>query len=83
MKFRAEIDVMPLDEILDPQGKVVNSNLPRLGITGVESVRIGRHISMVLEADNKEDAEGQVGIACKKLLSNPVMEKYSFEVVEV
>lgn len=82
MKFRAEINVMPQKEILDPQGKAVKIGLPNLGITGVEDVRIGKHITMILEANSQAEASKQVEETCKKLLANIIMEEYSFEIVE-
>jgi phosphoribosylformylglycinamidine synthase subunit PurS len=79
MKFLAEIDIMPLDDLLDPQGKVIGSNLPRLGITGVENVRVGKHITLEIDAKSESDAKETVSITCKKLLANQVIEKFSFD----
>lgn len=78
MKFIAEIDVMPLKELLDPQGKTVVKNMKNVDINGVEDVRIGKHISMTLEADSTDDANTKVDTACKKLLSNMIMESYTY-----
>jgi phosphoribosylformylglycinamidine synthase subunit PurS len=78
MKFIAQIDVMPQKEILDPQGKAVKLGLNNLGMATIDNVRIGRHISLEVEADTKEMAESQVDTACKKLLANLIMEEYSF-----
>lgn len=83
MKFIAEIDIMPLKEILDPQGKAVKLGLKNLGIDTVEEVRIGKHITLELEADNQQDAELLVDNACRKLLANIIMEGYEFQVKEV
>jgi phosphoribosylformylglycinamidine synthase len=80
MRFIAEIDVMPLKEILDPQGKAVKLGLRNLGITQVEDVRIGRHITLELEADNEHMAQGLVETACKKLLANLIMEGYTYKI---
>jgi phosphoribosylformylglycinamidine synthase subunit PurS len=83
MKFKAEIDIMPLKEILDPQGKAVKLGLNNLGIKEVADVRIGKHISLELEAVNKEDAEEKVNTACKKLLANLIMEDFKFQLIEI
>lgn len=80
MKFIAEIDVMPLKEILDPQGKAVKLGLGNLGLSSISDVRIGRHITIELEAKDKAEAEQNVEIACKKLLANLIMEGYTFRV---
>lgn len=83
MKFLAEIDVMPLKEILDPQGKAVKLGLGNLGLANIADVRIGRHITVELEAANKEEAEKNVDLACKKLLANLIMEGYTFKVNQI
>jgi phosphoribosylformylglycinamidine synthase subunit PurS len=79
MKFIAEIDVMPHKELLDPQGKTVAQNLKQIDIVGVQDVRIGKHIRLVLEADSEAQAREKVETACQKLLINPIMEGFSFQ----
>lgn len=78
MKFLAEIDIMPHKELLDPQGKTVAKNMGNLDISGVEDIRVGKHISITLEAENEAAASEKVETACKKLLANLIMETYSF-----
>ena len=82
MKFRAEIDVMPLKALLDPQGKAVTAGMKNLGLTEIENVRIGKHITLEIEADSKEKATEKVTEACKKLLANQIMESFEFELHE-
>lgn len=82
MKFKAEINVMPLEAILDPQGKAVSQNMPTLGLSEINNVRIGKHITLSVDADSKSVAESKVDEACKKLLCNEIMEGYTFSVVE-
>lgn len=82
MKYTAHINVMPLKELLDPQGKAVNNSLHNLGLAAVENVRIGKHITLSIEADSKEAAASITEEACKKLLANPVMEQFDFTIVE-
>jgi phosphoribosylformylglycinamidine synthase subunit PurS len=82
MNFVAEIDVMPLKEILDPQGKAVKASFKNLNIEGVADVRVGKHITIKLEAATKEEANQKVETACKKLLVNPIMEYFQFELKE-
>lgn len=83
MKFKAIINIMPHKELLDPQGKTVSNNMKNLDIHGVDDVRIGKRIEMVLDAENKEAAQSKVDEACKKLLANLIMETYEFELAEV
>ena len=82
MKFKAEIDVMPLKELLDPQGKAVTASMKNLGLAEIGNVRIGKHISLEVEASNEDDAKGKVEKACKDLLTNQIMESYEFELTE-
>ena len=80
MKFIAEIDVMPHKELLDPQGRTVVANLKNIELAGVQDVRIGKHIRMVLEAESEAAAHAKVEMACKKMLINPIMEGFSFSI---
>lgn len=82
MIFTAEIKVMPLKELLDPQGKAVLGGLSNLGIKSVNDARIGKHIQLQLNAANKKEALGIAEESAKKLLANPVMEEYSIQVSE-
>lgn len=79
MKFVAEINVMPLKEILDPQGKAVTGSMKNLGLLEIHNVRIGKHITLEVEADSENEAREKVDQACKKLLANLIMESYNFE----
>lgn len=83
MKYIAEIDVMPHKELLDPQGKTVANNMKNLEVEGVEDVRIGKHITIRLDADSEDAARVKVDTACRKLLANPIMETYHFTVKAV
>ena len=82
MKFKAEIDVMPLDALLDPQGKAVSNSMKNVGLPEIEGVRIGRHVRLFVEATSMESAEEKVNEACKKMLANQIMESYTFSVSE-
>ncbi len=80
MKFTVQVKVMPLKELLDPQGKAVLSGLGNLGLKSVEDVRIGKNITLQVEAASAEEAKSRAEEASKKLLANPVMEYYEVEV---
>ncbi|MEN0055602.1 MAG: phosphoribosylformylglycinamidine synthase subunit PurS [Mucilaginibacter sp.] len=82
-KFQAEIDVMPKKEILDPQGKAVTGSMKNLGLAEIHNVRIGKHITLEIEADSVETANAKVELACKNLLANLIMESYTFTLQEV
>jgi phosphoribosylformylglycinamidine synthase PurS subunit len=81
MLYNVQIKVMPLKELLDPQGKAVQSGLKNLGIAGVADVRVGKHITLQIEASNENDAKSIAEEAGKKLLANPVMEFFEIELV--
>lgn len=83
MKYKAEINVMPLDELLDPQGKVVTSGLHNLSLKSIDNVRIGKHLNLEVEANDEHEAEEMVQKACDQLLANPVIEKYEYEIKPV
>ncbi len=83
MKFKAEIDVMPLDALLDPQGKAVSHSMANIGLGEITNVRIGKHIRLFVDADSKATAEAKVEEACKKMLANEIMEGFTFTVEEV
>jgi phosphoribosylformylglycinamidine synthase len=76
MKFTAQVTVMPLKELLDPQGKAVMTGLGNLGFRDVDDVRVGKNISLRIEAASKEEAQKIAEEASRKLLANPVMEYY-------
>ena len=83
IKFQAEIDVMPKKEILDPQGKAVTGSMKNLGLSEIQNVRIGKHISLEIEAETEAAATAKVDEACKNLLANLIMESYKFSLKAV
>jgi phosphoribosylformylglycinamidine synthase len=83
MIFKAAIDIMPLAALLDPQGKAVSSSMKNLGLSEITDVRIGKHITLHVEAPSKQEAEAKVTDACKRLLANQIMEEFAFSLTEV
>lgn len=77
--FTARINVMPLKELLDPQGKAVKDGLKNLDINVVD-VRIGKHITLQVDAETEQDAKNIAEEATRKLLANPVMEQFEVEI---
>ena len=74
--MKVRVLVRPKSGILDPQGEAVRRVLPALGFEGVKTVHIGRLVEM--EVDNADEVEGM----CKRLLANPTIEEYEWEVVQ-
>ena len=80
MTYTVQIKVMPLKELLDPQGKAVMGGLENLGLNGVADVRIGKNITLQVNAVSAEQAKQIAEEASKKLLANPVMEYFEVSV---
>ena len=80
MTYTVQVKLMPLKDLLDPQGKAVMGGLQNLGIKNVGDVRIGKHIDLQIEADTKEAALTVAEEAAKRLLANPVMEFFELTV---
>lgn len=83
MAYRAEINVMPLKELLDPKGKAVAGSMKNLELESIQDVRIGKHIHLTIDTNNEAEAKKLTDAACKKLLANPIMESYTFEVYKM
>lgn len=82
MKYIADITVMPMKALLDPQGKAVTGSMKNLGLSEIQNIRIGKHITLEIEASNKDIASSKIDEACKKLLCNQIMEFYEFTLRE-
>jgi phosphoribosylformylglycinamidine synthase len=80
MQFSVQVKVMPLKELLDPQGKAVMTGLGNLGLKSIQDVRIGKSISLQIEADSEEAAKAIAEEASKKLLANQVMEYFEISI---
>jgi phosphoribosylformylglycinamidine synthase len=78
MKYIAEINIMPLKALLDPQGKAVTNSMKKLGFNEVSNVRIGKHITLEIEAGSEAEAVKRVEEACEKILINPIIEGFDF-----
>jgi phosphoribosylformylglycinamidine synthase subunit PurS len=83
MKFKAEIDVMPLEALLDPQGKAVSNSMSTIGLPEISGVRVGRHVRLFVDANSLSEASSKVDEACKKLLANQIMESFTYSIEEV
>lgn len=80
MTYNVQVTVMPLKELLDPQGKAVMGGLQNLGLNTVQDVRIGKNITLQVNAANPEEAKKIAEEASKKLLANPVMEYFEISI---
>jgi phosphoribosylformylglycinamidine synthase PurS subunit len=80
--FRFAVNVLPKPGILDPQGRAVELSLPHLHVTNVSKVRIGRRAELTVTADSEAEARAVVDGLARELLSNPLIEVYSVELLE-
>ena len=80
MKFLAEIEILPKKGLLDPQGKAVLHGMSQIGLPQVSEVRVGKFITLELDAASEAEAHEAADTASKKLLANLIMESYEFEV---
>lgn len=83
MKFIAQVKVMPLKNLLDPQGKAVQMGLKNIGYENVSEVRVGKNITLMIEAENIESAKKQAEEMSKSLLANPIIEEFEVEIEAV
>ncbi len=81
MTYNVQIKVMPLKDLLDPQGKAILGGLNNLGINSIQDVRVGKHITLQIDAASEEEARQAADDASKKLLANAVMEFYEIEFI--
>lgn len=83
MRYEARVEVTHLPGILDPQGATVERALPALGYENVRDVSIGKCIRLTIDAADLDAARRQVEAMCERLLANPVIEAYDFELTEL
>ena len=80
-KYLAKIYVTLRPSVLDPAGTAVQSGLAQMGYDNVDGVRIGKYIEMTVTAEETDKAKEQIDAVCDRLLANPVIENYRFELV--
>jgi len=81
MTYTVQIKIMPLKDLLDPQGKAVLGGLHNLGLSQIQDVRIGKQIELKIEAENQEAAAVAASAAATQLLANQVMEMFEVTVL--
>lgn len=83
MRYQAKIDVTLKKSVLDPQGQTVLEALHSLGYKSVDNMRVGKHFVITLNANERTKAESEVKAMCDRLLINPIIEEYSYQLEEV
>ncbi len=82
-EFRFAVNVVPKEGILDPQGRAVEGSLGHLGIEGVSGVRVGRRVELTVEAGDETEARATVERLASELFSNPLIESFAVEWVDI
>lgn len=80
--FKVAVYVTPKQGVVDPQGAVVERALPGLGHTDVGNIRVGRYITLEVQGSDPEKVNAQVDDMCRRLLANPIIEDYRFEITQ-
>jgi phosphoribosylformylglycinamidine synthase len=80
VEMKAKIIITPKKAVLDPQGKTVQNALSHMGYKGIGAVHVGKYLEIELEHADREAASKQIDEACHKILSNPVIEDYHFNI---
>ena len=78
--MKAKIIITPKKAVVDPQGKTVQNALAQMGYSGVGAVHVGKYLEVELSGTDKEAVSQQINDACHRILSNPVIEDYRFEI---
>jgi phosphoribosylformylglycinamidine synthase PurS subunit len=78
--FKVSVYVTPKRGVVDPQGAVVERALPGLGHTSAGNIRVGRYITLEVQGTDAEKAKAEVDDMCRRLLANPIIEDYRFEI---
>jgi phosphoribosylformylglycinamidine synthase PurS subunit len=81
--FRFAVNVLPKEGILDPQGRAVEGSLGHLDVEGVSAVRVGRRVELTVDASTEADARSTVERLARDLFSNPLIESFSIEWVDI
>jgi len=78
--YKIAVYVTPKHGVVDPQGAVIERALPALGHSGVDNIRVGRYITLEMDAADEKILEAEVDSMCRQLLANPIIEDYRFEI---
>jgi len=81
-KLKFSVTVTLKNEVLDPQGKIIQNTLQNLGMNNLKSVRQGKYFELEIDEKNQANAEKKVDDMCKKLLANLIIEEYKVSIIK-
>ncbi|OGU77784.1 MAG: phosphoribosylformylglycinamidine synthase [Ignavibacteria bacterium RBG_16_34_14] len=81
--YKAKVLIKRRPSILDPQGKAVEKGAQHLGLKNISQTRIDKYIEFLVDSDEEKAAQEEVRLYCSKLLANPIMEDFEFELEKV
>ncbi len=81
--YEAQVKITLKKTVADPQGLTLKHSLESLGFKGLSGVRMGKFITLKLDAGDKDKAEAEAKGMCEKLLANPIIEDFSIEVYKI
>jgi phosphoribosylformylglycinamidine synthase len=81
--YIAKVRVYLKSNILDPQGKAVHHSMISMGYSNVEEVRVGKYVELKFEKGSREEIQRQTKEICEKILSNPIMESFDYQIEEI
>ena len=79
--YKVSVYVTPKAGVVDPQGAAIERALPALGHSSASNIRVGRYITLDVEGTDPDEVKAEVDDMCRKLLANPIIEDYRFDVV--
>ncbi len=82
-KYSVKVFITYRKGVLDPQGVAVEKAAHQLGFKKVTDVRVGKYITMTIEAESENEVRKEIEEMAKKFLVNPVIEEYTYEIEEV
>lgn len=81
--YKAKVLIRRRPSILDPQGKAVEKGAQLLGLNNIKNTRIDKYIEFIVDADEEKAAKEEITLYCKKLLANPIMEDFEFNMEKI
>lgn len=80
--MKAKVTVRLKSGVLDPQGRAIQHAAESLGLQGIQEIRLGKVFDIELETRDEAQIEKTLETLATKILANPVMENYEWEIIK-